>query len=59
VGSKLEDGTLAIGTSRDDANVGRVIDGNDYASCENDFLPVDSLLVRTEEQPNIGSEYFD
>jgi hypothetical protein len=47
VSGKLEDGTLAIGTSRDDTDVGWIIDGNNDASCEDDFLPMGSMLERT------------
>jgi len=39
VGGELEDGTLAVGTSRDDANVRGVVDGDDDARGENDLLP--------------------
>ncbi len=40
VGGELEDGTLAVGTGRDDANVGRVVNGGDDAGGEADLLPV-------------------
>lgn len=39
VGGKLEDGTLAVGTRGDDANVGRVVNGDDDAGGEDDLLP--------------------
>ena len=47
VSGKLEDGTLAIGTSRDDTNVCWIVDGNDDAGCKDDFLPSGSMLERT------------
>jgi hypothetical protein len=37
---KLQDSALAVGTSRDHANVGWVVDSCDDAGCENDLLPV-------------------
>ena len=37
---ELEDSTLTVGTSRDNTNIGRVVDSCDDAGCENDFLPV-------------------
>jgi hypothetical protein len=39
VGGKLENSTLAVGTSRDDTDIGGVVNRNDDASGENDFLP--------------------
>lgn len=41
VGGELQDGTLAIGTSTDDANIGRVVNGGDDTGSENDLLPVE------------------
>jgi hypothetical protein len=41
---KLEDSTLAIRTSRDDTNVGWIVNGNNDASCQNDFFPIGSML---------------
>lgn len=40
VGSELEDGTLTVGTGRDDTNVGRVVDGDDDTGGEDNLLPV-------------------
>lgn len=40
VSGELEDGTLTVGTGRDDANVGRVLDGGDDAGGEDNLLPV-------------------
>lgn len=40
VGSKLEDSTLAVWTGGDDTDVGWVVDSDDYAGSEDDFLPV-------------------
>lgn len=39
VGGELQDSTLAVGTSGDDANVGWVVNGDDDAGSEDDFLP--------------------
>ena len=39
VGGELKDGTLTVGTGRDDANVGRVVDGDDDTGSEDDLLP--------------------
>jgi hypothetical protein len=47
VGSELEYGTLSIGTGRDDTDVGWVIDRNNDACSENDFLPGGVQLVMT------------
>lgn len=40
VSGELEDSTLTIGTSGDDANVGRVVDGGDDTGSQNDLLPI-------------------
>lgn len=40
VGGKLEDSALTVGTSRDDTDVGWVVDRGDDASCKNNLLPV-------------------
>lgn len=37
---ELEDSTLTVGTGRDDANVGRVVDGGDDTGSEDNLLPV-------------------
>ena len=37
---EFEDSALTVGTSGDDTYVGGVVDGGDYAGCEDDFLPV-------------------
>jgi hypothetical protein len=39
VSGELENSTLAVWTGGDDANVGWVVNGDDYAGGENDFLP--------------------
>jgi hypothetical protein len=41
VGGELEDGTLTVGTGRDDADIARVVDGSDDAGREADLLPID------------------
>jgi hypothetical protein len=41
VGGELEDGALAVGTGGDDADVGRVLDGDDDAGGQDNLLPVD------------------
>lgn len=43
VGSELEDSTLAVGTGRDDGNIGGVVDGCDDTGSEDNLLPVKSL----------------
>lgn len=40
VGSELEDSTLTVGTSRDDTDIGGVVDGGDDAGSEDNLLPV-------------------
>lgn len=40
VSSELEDSTLAVGTGRDDANVGGVVNANDDTGSEDNLLPV-------------------
>lgn len=45
VSGELEDGTLTIGTGRDDANVGRVLDGDDDTRSKDDLLPGKRMLV--------------
>lgn len=39
VSGELEDGALTVGTSRDDTDVGRVVDGSDDAGSEDNLLP--------------------
>jgi hypothetical protein len=39
VGGELEDGTLAVGTGRDNADIARVVNGSDDAGSEGDLLP--------------------
>src|SRR5690606_26601118 len=60
VGGGLENGTLAVGTSRDDANVARVVDGSNDAGREDELLPAERramlvphllLLLRTSPSP--------
>lgn len=48
VSGELEDGTLSIGTSRDDTDVGRVVDGGDDTGSKDDLLPVS---VKTGLEP--------
>ena len=60
VGSELEDGTLTVGTGRDDANVGRVLNGDDDTGSEDNLLPVNrgelaSLCGR--EIPPLGAHF--
>ena len=43
VSGELEDGTLTVGTGRDDANVGRVLDGGDDTGSEDNLLPANGL----------------
>lgn len=40
VRGELEDGALAVGTGRDDANVGRVVNTDNDAGGEDNLLPV-------------------
>lgn len=37
---ELQDGALSVGTSRDDTDIGWVVDSGDDAGCEDDLLPV-------------------
>lgn len=39
VGSELEDGTVTVRTSRDNANIVGVLDGSDDTGSEDDLLP--------------------
>jgi hypothetical protein len=50
VSSKLQDGTLAIGTGGDDTDIGWVVNRNDDASGEDDFLPGKLVSKHVEEQ---------
>ena len=45
VGGELQDGTLTVGTGRDDANIGGVVDGGDDAGSENDLLPEEKKRI--------------
>lgn len=40
VGRELEDGTLTVGTGRDDTDIGGVVDGGDDAGGQDNLLPV-------------------
>lgn len=44
VSGELQDGTLTVGTSRDNADISRVVNGGDDAGSKDDLLPV-RLLV--------------
>jgi hypothetical protein len=45
VGGELEDGTLSVGTGGDDADVRRVVDGDDDTGGEDDLLPASVIVV--------------
>ena len=45
VGGELENGSLTIGTRRDNADVGWVVDCGDDAGCEDDLLPAVELWL--------------
>lgn len=51
VGGELQDGTLTVGTGRDNANVGGVVNGDDDAGSEDDLLPVIAFAL---EKPKLG-----
>lgn len=40
VGGELQDSTLTVGTGRDNANVGGVVNGDDDAGSKDDLLPI-------------------
>jgi hypothetical protein len=40
VRGELEDGALTVGTGRDNADIGGVVDGGDDAGCKDNFLPI-------------------
>lgn len=40
VGGELEDSALTVWTGGDDTDIGWVVNGDDYAGSEDDFLPV-------------------
>ena len=42
VSGELQDGTLAIGTSRDDTDVGGVVNGGDNTGGQDNLLPIPS-----------------
>lgn len=37
--SKFENGTLTVGTSGNDHNIGRVLDGSDYSGSKDNLFP--------------------
>ena len=45
VGGELEDGTLTVGTGRDDTDVGGVVNGSDDTGGQDNLLPVGKLLA--------------
>ena len=52
VSSELEDGTLTVGTSGDNANVGGVVDSGDDTGCEDNLLPAIPQKSRLERHAN-------
>jgi hypothetical protein len=56
VGSKLEDSTLAVGSSRDGANIGGVVNGDDNSGGEDNLLPTRKSVTRPQQQ--ISSESY-
>jgi hypothetical protein len=44
---KLQDSALTVGTSRDDTDIGWVVDSCDDAGCKDDFLPIINLSVNS------------
>ena len=44
VSGELEDGSLTVRTSGDDGYISGVVDSYDDASCEDDFLPSNSII---------------
>lgn len=47
VSCEFEDGTLTVRSGGDDTDVSWVVNGCDYAGCEDDFLPGSMLAVRS------------
>jgi len=45
VRGELQDSALTVGTSRDDTDVGGVVDSCDDSGCEDDLLPGDKMSV--------------
>jgi len=52
VGGELEDGTLTVGTGRDDTDIGGVVDGSDDTGSQNDLLPG---LANVDDVDTIGT----
>lgn len=51
VGGELEDGTLSVGTGRNDTNVGGVVNGSDDTGGQDDLLPVIRKKFRSVSWP--------
>jgi hypothetical protein len=45
VGRELEDGTLTVGTGRDNTDIGGVVDGGDDAGGQDNLLPVKTVVL--------------
>ena len=45
VGGELQDGTLTVGTGRDNADIGGVVDGGDDTGGQDDLLPLASVSL--------------
>lgn len=45
VRGELEDGTLTVGTGRDDTDIGGVVDGGDDAGGQDNLLPVEAVVL--------------
>jgi hypothetical protein len=50
VGGELEDGTLTVGTGRDDTDVGGVVNGSDDTGGQDNLLPMSALLVNMHKK---------
>lgn len=52
VGGELEDSTLAVGTSGDDTDVGRVVNGSDDTGGQDNLLPVSRIRSNSPNFPS-------
>lgn len=58
VGGELKDSTLTVGTSGDDTDVGRVVNGSDDTGSQDNLLPVSRIRSKLSKSPQFFTWSF-
>lgn len=58
VSGELQDSALAVGTGRDNTDVGRVVDCRDDAGSKDDFLPIELVSLNPAQMCSLSSLYI-